>query len=373
MGADIKIKICSVVPSPYQRDLFREIAITDGVDLTVYYLEDAAPDSPWGKVELLPWEKVLGGYCFGKARIRSHISWGLPKVEAGENWIINTALTDITTQYMLRRIAQAKGVQSFFWGELIRSGGGVSGTIRKTLARPIQKLDGIIAIGKRAMMDYKSRFPKQELINLPYHCELESFVSASNSNSTNQPNQTDHATPLRLLFCGQMIHRKGVDVLLEAFDRLVSRDIDLELALVGREASLHEFMNEVSEKARSKINFLGFKEVSELPAIFAESDVFVLPSRHDGWGVVINQAIGAGLAIITTDRVGAAVDLIQHDENGLLVEAGNCDELEASIERLASDRELVCQFQEQNRKKRIELNPSVAAKKLVDFVASVKS
>ena len=49
-----------------------------------------------------------------------------------------------------------------------------------------------------------------------------------------------------------------------------------------------------------------------IPSVFAEADVFCLPSRHDGWGVVVNEALGAGLPIVASDGVGAAHDLVQH-------------------------------------------------------------
>src|SRR5262249_36551119 len=51
---------------------------------------------------------------------------------------------------------------------------------------------------------------------------------------------------------------------------------------------------------------------------FAQANVFVLPSLHDGWGVVINQAISAGMAVIASDTVGAAIDLVTDHVNGHL-------------------------------------------------------
>jgi len=69
--------------------------------------------------------------------------------------------------------------------------------------------------------------------------------------------------------------------------------------------------------------------------LFAEADAFVLPSLHDGWGVVVNQALGAGLPVIASDTVGAAGDLVRHGENGLIVPAGNVAALEVAIRTFA--------------------------------------
>src|SRR5206468_3627451 len=122
---------------------------------------------------------------------------------------------------------------------------------------------------------------------------------------------------LRFFFCGQMIRRKGVDLLLIAFDRLITRGVDIELLLVGREADLPEFMSAMSPEARARVRYEGFQAPERLPEYFSQADVFVLPSRHDGWGVVVNQALGAGLPVITSDAVGAGLDLVEDGVNGL--------------------------------------------------------
>jgi glycosyltransferase involved in cell wall biosynthesis len=75
---------------------------------------------------------------------------------------------------------------------------------------------------------------------------------------------------------------------------------------------------------------LGFRNPEDIPPIFAAADVFVLPSRHDGWGVVVNEALGAGLPIIASDRTGAAHDLVQHGVNGFVTGAGDVEALVAN-------------------------------------------
>ena len=74
-------------------------------------------------------------------------------------------------------------------------------------------------------------------------------------------------------------------------------------------------------------------------AIFAAADAFVLPSRHDGWGVVVNEALGAGLPIIVSDRVGAR-DLVQHGGNGFITSVGDIDGLAGALLKLAQSEEL---------------------------------
>src|SRR5262249_42943109 len=156
------------------------------------------------------------------------------------------------------------------------------------------------------------------------------------------------------LYCGQMIRRKGVDVLLTAFDQLIASGTRAELLLVGREADLPEFLTDTSSASRACIQYAGFQAPGHLPKFFAESDVFVLPSRHDGWGVVINQALGAGLPVITSEAVGAGHDLVEHGVNGLHVKAGDVGQLRDALARLAADRTLALEWGEHSRRKAMD-------------------
>ena len=85
---------------------------------------------------------------------------------------------------------------------------------------------------------------------------------------------------------------------------------------------------------QSHVKLIGFVNQSELPAYFAMSDIFVLPSSKEPFGLVINEAMSAGNAIISTDEVGATRDLIRHGENGYVCKAGDLNQM-ISVLRLA--------------------------------------
>jgi glycosyltransferase involved in cell wall biosynthesis len=160
-----------------------------------------------------------------------------------------------------------------------------------------------------------------------------------------------------------MIRRKGVDLLLTAFDRVVAKGVDVQLRLVGREASLSEFFESVSPEGRARIRYEGFQPPERLPEYFSSSDVFVLPSRHDGWGVVVNQALGAGLPVISSDAVGAGLDLVDDDVNGFRFPAGDVERLEQCMEQLASSPEIVRRMGEASRRRALDLTPAAGAEK----------
>src|SRR3954468_21995698 len=73
-----KVVFVTILPSPYQRDLFGALAAREEIDLSVYYLEAAAPDSPWPEKELRPFEKILPGFLIPFGNVRAHLNWALP-------------------------------------------------------------------------------------------------------------------------------------------------------------------------------------------------------------------------------------------------------------------------------------------------------
>ena len=119
-----------------------------------------------------------------------------------------------------------------------------------------------------------------------------------------------------------MIARKGLDHLLAAFAAVAARHSHVRLLLVGREAELPQMLKALPPEVRARVEYAGFQPPEALPRYFAQADVFVLPSRYDGWGVVVNQAIGAGLPVVCSDAVGAAYDLVEDERKRAPFPAG---------------------------------------------------
>jgi glycosyltransferase involved in cell wall biosynthesis len=349
----MKVAFISVVPSPYQRDLFRALAQRPEVDLSVYYLEAASPDSPWPEKPLEPYEKILRGFWFSFGSARCHVNWPLPELNSFDVVVMNT-LMSLTGQWLLRTALRRK--KWLFWGE--RLGGGSA--LHQRLAAPLHRASGIAAIGSFAAEDYAARFPEPRQFCIPYYCDLEAFFAA--------PRPARHDGQIVFLFCGQMIARKGVDLLLDAFQRLGSA---ARLLLVGREAELPQLLAPLPASVRERITYAGFQPPEALPSFFSQADVFVLPSRYDGWGVVVNQALGAGLPIICSDRVGAGRDLVEEEINGLHFPAGDSAALADRMQRFVLHPELGAGWGQVSRRRARHWTPEAGAAKWVETLQSV--
>jgi glycosyltransferase involved in cell wall biosynthesis len=137
-----------------------------------------------------------------------------------------------------------------------------------------------------------------------------------------------------ILAIGQMIHRKGFDVLLRAAENL---DPNTGMYFVGGEAK-EEYLTLTKELNLQNVHFLGFQKKDVLAKYYKASDVFVLPTREDIWGLVINEALAYGLPTITTDRCVAGLELVEKDENGYIVPVDDADALASAMKAvLAGD------------------------------------
>nr|WP_255420829.1 glycosyltransferase family 4 protein [Opitutus sp. ER46] len=252
----------------------------------------------------------------------------MPAPRPNELWVVNGAITDVTTQRLIRSLRPPW----LFWGELpSQPKSAWHRRLQRCLYAPLRRASAIVAVGERARRAYETIAPGVTIYNQAYTCDLRRFADAS---ATKRPG----GEPV-FLFCGQMISRKGIDLLLQAFSQLVAAGASARLELVGREGELPALMEQLPPAVRSRIVYTGFLPPADLPAVFARADIFILPSRHDGWGVVINQALGAGLPVIASEGVGAAQDLVQHDWNGLVVPTGDITALSSAMWALASDPE----------------------------------
>jgi len=346
----MKVAFVSVVPSPYQRDLFRALSERSEVELSVFYLEAAAPDSPWPEKALAPYERVLRGTWLSIGTARCHVNWPPPNLHEADVVVMNT-LMSLTGQWLMR--TQLRDRPWIFWGERLGRGGAV----HKALAAPLHHAAGIASIGTFAEVDYRERFPEPAHFRIPYYCDLDAFFAA--------PRRVGTDGRVVFLFCGQMIARKGIDLLLAAFQRLGE---SAHLMLVGREAELPALLAPLPPAVRERIVFAGFQPPEKLPQLFAQADVFVLPSRYDGWGVVVNQAIGAGLPVVCSDMVGAGYDLVDDEANGLKFRAGDVTSLTEKMERFILDPAIIKSWGAAARAKAREWTPAAGAQRWVEAV-----
>ncbi len=351
--------IYSVLPSPYQRDLFEAAHRLWEGRLRVFYTAPEARDSPWKKTALHPWETILPGLTFSPLP-HLNFKWNreVPLPPSDAEIVVNLDLPSPTTQALFRKLPEREW---WFWGEKLRAQSNpVRRAARHLLTRPLRHARGILAIGRNAAADYKARFPGLSVHELPYACDLEPFLALPRNEAGTEP---------VFLYAGQMIRRKGIDVLLDAFASLVNKGFRPRLRLSGREGELPGLLAPLAPAVRERIDYAGFIQPDALPAVFGSAGIFILPSRYDGWGVVINQALGAGMPVIASDAAGAS-ELVQPGENGATVPAGDAAALAAAMRRYLEAPDLIARHGAASRVLAAAHTPAARAQRLKEILSA---
>lgn len=135
---------------------------------------------------------------------------------------------------------------------------------------------------------------------------------------------------------GRFIWCKGFDVFIKS---LASLPKDVGFYIVGGEPT-KEYLKLKKELGLNNLHFVGFVKKEEMKKYYKASDFFVLNSRTDTWGLVINEAMSFGLPVISTDKCYAAVALVKDEENGYVVHVDDEQALARKMKYLLENPEV---------------------------------
>jgi glycosyltransferase involved in cell wall biosynthesis len=185
-----------------------------------------------------------------------------------------------------------------------------------------RSIDFVLAMGIQGVDWFaKCGYPSDRLFPFAYVTErIEGFTSRASQSG-----------PPSLIYVGQFIPRKGLDILLKALGNL--RKLDWELTLVGSGPMEEKCRRMIFEHGLSeRVRFLGPLKNLAARLEICRSDLLLLPSRYDGWGAVVNEALMAGVPAICSDHCGAR-DLLQASWRGEVFAAGSVPSLRKVLAR----------------------------------------
>lgn len=137
-----------------------------------------------------------------------------------------------------------------------------------------------------------------------------------------------------VLAVGRLDRQKGFDILIDAFSKLKSKELDLLIVGEGSERELlQKQINDLG--LQDKIKLVGAK--SQVQNYYHQAEIFVLSSRNEGYPNVLLEALSMGCPSIAMDCEYGPSEIIIHEENGLLVREQSADALSENIERLLTD------------------------------------
>ena len=359
MNAPYRVACLVSHPIQYQAPMFRHLAAHPGIDLTVFFLSDLSlhgyRDSGFGVS--VKWDvPLLDGY---RHEFLPHLGSGsalsfwrpwtfglrarLRRGRFEALWVHGYA-----HRGCIAGIAAAKslGIPVMLRGEsnLLSETDNRLKLGLKRFAMPaiLRTIDGLLAIG-RLNREYYLRYGVEagRIFPMPYAVDNEFFRTAAEQARPRRERLRAelglHPGRAVILFASKMQPHKCAGDLLEAYARIAS-------ARAAEPAACLVFAGDGEERARlerrarslqpDSIRFIGFRNQSELPALYDLCDVFVLPSEREPWGLVINEVMNAGKPVIVSDRVGAGPDLVEDGVNGFVFPARDVGALANRLQRM---------------------------------------
>lgn len=186
----------------------------------------------------------------------------------------------------------------------------------------------------------KYYFPQKEIGIIPLPYEEVAFDAVKRSDLGL------HEGDIYLISVGRIVKRKGYDYLVRALARIKAHNVKLIILGEGPEKEhIRKLIKE--EQLEERVILPGFVSETQKFQYLSCSDIYVLSSIHEGFGIVLQEAMQVGLPIVATNY-GGQVDVVKDGENGLLVAHCSVSALSDGIERLLKDKALMAQMRENN-------------------------
>ena len=342
-------------PIQYFTPLYARLSAHPGLDVEVLYYSDygVVPrhDREFGQA--IQWDTdQLSGYRYRFLRNVSPVRDTFNPLHAINFGVFGAVLDSFDaiwmngytypSNWMALAAARLRGVPILLRSELRLSDSrrsGLAGAARESVIRAwVRGSAALLYIGeenRRAYLAYGAR--ESSLFFAPYSVDVNRIAAvAEGDRAALRERWQVPRDAFVMLFVGKLTPRKHPEILVELIERM--RDVPGIFGVVVGSGPLEaELRRRVSERALTNVRFTGFVNQRDLPSVYALSDVFVMPSEDEPWGLVLNEAMVAGAVPLVSTHVGAAADLISDGITGFLLRAGDVDGFEARARLLAVD------------------------------------
>ena len=346
-------------PVQYQAPLFQRLAAHRSVDLTVFYGDDrsVAGEIDEGFGVPVRWDRpLLDGYRSIFLTRSASASGPLKRLAADAGIVrhlrreqfdaifIHSYATRLALFACLGALASGTPVLLRTESERLRPRRRWTEALKELVLRPLLALTSAVLVIGSANRRFYDHYgvPRTRQFFTPYSVDNDYFLAqadlAQASLSRRRPAYGWTEDVIVVGFSGKLIPLKRVEDLIDAVAILQSEGLRAGLLVVGDGPN----RGALEKRARGLrwAAFAGFQNQSELAACYACMDVFVLPSRSETWGLVLNEAMLFHLPVIASSMVGAGEDLIEPGENGYIFDVGDVRGLANHLRHLVESLQL---------------------------------
>ena len=257
---------------------------------------------------------------------------------------------------LLRRLGLYRGkIALTFHLSDIRTAHSSPAVARLAWKRYIDGADEVFACSQALAAEVQALCPQKEVRVVYNGADIEAFsrvvrIPASGSK--------------RILHIGAYVRNKSHDVLLSALQLLLHRGLDCTLTMMGAPGPTLEEVRQAAAAFGDRVRLLVNVPHERIPEYMANCDLFVLPSRAEGFPIVLIEAGAAGLPVVTT-TLGGVKELMTHEKNGLLVEPDNPGALADAMARVLESDELAAALASRLQAKAVHFTWQRAAEQFI--------
>ncbi|MGD1914086.1 MAG: glycosyltransferase family 4 protein [Rivularia sp. (in: cyanobacteria)] len=343
-----KAIILTEIISPYRIPPFNYLAQDEEIDLTVFFFAETESRRSWlvEKEKIQFNYKVLWGLQLGKSYqsapvfLNPDVIYQLWKQQPD---VIICGGWHHFSHWLALVYAQMTKTPLLIWSEsTLKDERSVSNIKHKLKTWIINQADGYIISGNAQKKYLLNLGAKQDRIYIAPNAVDSNFFTCETQRYRQQKTMWKDKLGINgcvILYVGRLIDEKGIPELLEAFTKLSPHN-QVTLIIVGDGSRSQDYHLFCQQNQLNNVVFTGFQPQTALPQYYGIADIFVFPTKSDPWGLVVNEAMAAGLPIICSDAAGAAPDLVVNGKNGYLVPVRDVKKLSEALQILVEDESL---------------------------------
>jgi glycosyltransferase involved in cell wall biosynthesis len=233
-------------------------------------------------------------------------------------------------------------IPSMFRGDshLLNENGGVRQILKKCILRRVFGLpSAFLCVGTHNREYYRAfGVPESRLFPCPHSIDVERFAGTGNDYEQQAANWRARlgikSECKTVLFAGKFEPNKRPIEFMKCF--LSHNRNDTVLIMVG-DGQLADNVRTLASRHPEQVRVLPFQNQSMMPIVYRLSDIFVLPSKGETWGLAVNEALACGRKVLVSDRVGCAADIVHPGWNGDVFACGNWTECGEKLNHLLND------------------------------------
>lgn len=324
-----RLAIVTEIVAPYRVPVFNRIAAILGEKFKVFFMSATCRGRQWE----VPYSKIKFDYEVLKG-FDLNIGSKQPNPRYWNSGV-TAALRKFSpsisvvggyrhfTSYLVWKYAKLNSVRLFLWCESTLFDRNSKNPLVQKLKRLfIKSCDGYLIPGKASKDYLKFHGAKDHFSYAPNAVDVEMFLAKSNqSDSAWERDRAEfrrrfNLPPFVVLFVGRLSPEKNIPLALRTVQGLQVRGIKLGLVIVGDGPYRKEYETLAFQLQVKNVLFVGFKQQEELPYYYLASNVLILPSDSEPWGLVVNESLTCGLPVLSSEKVGCAQDLILEGRTG---------------------------------------------------------